>query len=40
MNDLTNLGQALTACHEHLRAVGVSCEKADHLVAVPLKMGP
>ena len=39
MNDLTNLGQALTTCHEHLRAVGVSCEKADHLVAVALENG-
>jgi|GEM_PF-31568 len=39
MNDLTNLGQALTTCHEHLRAVGVSCEKADHLVAVALEKG-
>ena len=39
MNDLTNLGQALTTCHDHLRAVGVSCEKADHLVAVALENG-
>ena len=37
--DLIGLGQALTACHDHLRAVGVSCEKADHLVAVALENG-
>ena len=39
MNDLMSLGQALTTCHDHLRAVGVSCEKADHLVAVALENG-
>lgn len=33
------LGEAMTACHEHLRAVGVSCEEADHLVAVALENG-
>lgn len=40
MNDLTNLGQALTTCHEHLRAVGVSCEKQTIWSPLPLKMGP
>ena len=29
----------MTACHEQLRAVGVSCEEADHLVAVALENG-
>lgn len=33
------LGEALTACHEQLKAVGVSCEEADHLVAVALENG-
>ena len=37
--DLFGLGQALTACHDHLRAVGVSCVEADHLVAVALENG-
>ena len=37
--DLIGLGQALTACHDHLRAVGVSCKEADHLVAVALENG-
>ena len=35
--DLIGLGQALTACHDHLRAIGVSCKEADHLVAVALE---
>ena len=39
MNDLTSLGQALTTCHDHLRAVGVSCVEADHLVAVAHENG-
>lgn len=33
------LGEAMTACHEQLKAVGVSCEEADHLVAVALENG-
>ncbi len=37
--DLTSLGQALTTCREHLRAVGVSRVEADHLVAVALGTG-
>ena len=37
--DLIGLGQALTACHDHLRAVGVSCKEADNLVAVALEKG-
>ena len=40
MNDLMSLGQALTTCHDHLRAVGSAVKKQTTWSPLPLKMGP
>lgn len=39
IKDLITMGQAMTKAHEKLAKLGVSCQKADELVAVALENG-